>query len=189
MPPETTTTDEAPEAEAANPEAVAQLREQLEQIRPLLDAGTAAKMADLLDRMEAGDITEEEAQAEAEEVYAGMMAAVTNLGGDPAALGLAPAPEAAPQPALGVPGIPGTGLVEQLARAEAQGFPVVLAPAQAGELADLANFAVWARDEMRPVLEGLRPLVDRIAAVGPELTQAGPLQLAQLVLGSFAGKA
>jgi hypothetical protein len=172
-----TTEDQDQEAAAK----VATMRSELEAVAGLLPPETAAQMAELLDHLEAGTVTEEEAAAKAEQLYAGMLGTISELapGLDPSALGLPAQLDQAPPPPIAIPGL---AVAEELARAELAGQPVTLTPQAAGELAELASFALYMRDQAWPVLDGLRPLVDRISQVGPQLQEAGPVQLVQLIV-------
>lgn len=164
----------------------AELRQQIAQAAALgfFPPEELAKLSELVDQLEAGQITGEEAEAQAAVIYEGLMgqtmAAAEAAGIDPAMIGLDVPPAPAVDPSAIDP-----GLVEFLRNAEAQNLTVVVPPRAAGELADLASFALWQQQEAYPVLEGLRPFVNRVAELGPAIREAGPTDLVRLFLPSF----
>lgn len=79
------------------------------------------------------------------------------------------------------PAVPDSPLVLALIEAARQGQVLVLQGAELEELADLARFGAFARDQLYPTVVAVAPLVQRIGQLGAQLQTAGPLELIALL--------
>ena len=161
------------------PELTDEQQTQLAQVRQLVEmaramgapAAVTDRVGELADQLERGQ------QIDSEQVELELGDLLSALQGEAAAPELADAAE------LGEAELvePEPDLIGVLADAALAGQPVVLSSHQAGLLAELASFCVYARDNVYPVVHALEPLARRIQQLGPELGQLGPVELAQVV--------